>query len=153
MIKNDKYITVRPKFSPEVWGPHYWFFLQTISQSYPDTPNTVTKSKYYDFMQNLPLFIPNPEIGNKFSQLLDKYPVSPYLDSRESFIRWVHFIHNKINELLGKEEISFAAGLDKYYGEYKPKPIYLSEHLNWKKHVVHIVLILICLFLIYVYYE
>ena len=153
MITNDKYITVRPKFTPEVWGPHYWFFLHTISQAYPDSPNAVTKRKYYDFMQNLPLFIPNPEIGNKFSQLLDKYPVSPYLDSRESFIRWVHFIHNKVNEMLGKEEMSFAASLDKYYNEYKPKPVYLSEQLHWKKHMVHIAVFLICLFLIYVYYE
>lgn len=85
-------------FEPDVWGPHYWFFLHTIAHSYPETPNAVTKRKYYDLIQNMPLFIPVSDIGNKFSSLIDKYPVSPYLDSRESFIRWVHFIHNKVND-------------------------------------------------------
>ena len=105
------------KFDPSVWGPHYWFFLHTISHSYPETPNPVTKRKYYDLIHNFPLFIPDEEIGNKFSHLLDKYPVSPYLDCRESFIRWVHFIHNKINERLGKEELTLLAGVDKYFAE------------------------------------
>jgi hypothetical protein len=85
-------------FDPDVWGPHYCFFLHTIAHSYPESPNAVTKRKYYDLIQNMPLFIPVSEIGNKFSNLLDKYPVSPYLDSRDAFIRWGHFIHNKINE-------------------------------------------------------
>ena len=43
---------------PNIWGPHYWFFLHTIAMSYPIHPNAVTKKKYYDFVQNIPLFIP-----------------------------------------------------------------------------------------------
>ena len=140
-------------FEPSVWGPHYWFFLFTIAQSYPLTPNEVTKRKYYDLIQNFPLFIPNEEIGNKFSKLLDKYPVTPYLGNRESFTRWIHFIHNKVNIHLGKEEISLHLALDKYKSEYKPKPIYISEKINVRKHYIHIAFILLCLFLIYVYYE
>ena len=61
---------------PKVWGPHYWFFIQTIALQYPTMPNEVTKKKYYDFIQNLPLFIPHREIGNKFSEYLDNYPVT-----------------------------------------------------------------------------
>ena len=81
-------------FNPDIWGPHYWFFLHTIAESYPITPNSITKRKYYDLIQNMPLFIPVVEMGDKFSEFLDKYPVSPYLDNRDSFVRWVHFIHN-----------------------------------------------------------
>ena len=140
-------------FDPDVWGPHYWFFLHTIAESYPKTPNDVTKKKYYDFIQNMPLFIPIVEMGNKFSEMLDKYPVSPYLDNRDSFVRWVHFIHNKFNVLLGKEEILLPKALEKYRNEYKPKPVYISEKLNLNKHYIHLVLILVCAFLIYMYYE
>ena len=84
---------------PSVWGPHYWFTLHTIAIAYPQYPNEVTKKKYYDFIQNLPLFIPIENIGNTFSKMLDKYPVTPYLDSRDSFMKWVHFIHNKIKRM------------------------------------------------------
>ena len=140
-------------FDPTVWGPHYWFFLHTVAESYPEYPNEVIKRKYYDLIQNMPLFIPISEIGDKFSSILDKYPVTPYLCSKRSFVRWMHFIHNKFNVLLGKPDIYLPKALEKYRNEYKPKPVYISEKLNLKKHYIHLVLILICAFLIYVYYE
>ena len=141
------------KFDPNVWGPHYWFFLHSVAHSYPDSPNAVTKRKYYDLIQNMPLFIPIPEMGDKFSNLLDKYPVSPYLDKKESFIRWVHFIHNKVNFMLGKPDISYLESIDNYYSKYRSTPIILSEKINIRKHYIFSALILICLFLIYYYYE
>ena len=140
-------------FDPGVWGPHYWFFLHTVAESYPETPNAVTKRKYYDLIQNIPLFIPVPEFGNKFSNLIDKYPVSPYLGSRESFVRWVHFIHNKVNASLGKEEISFLKSVDLYKSHYKDKPFILSETLNMRKHYLHAALTFTCLLLIYKFTE
>ena len=88
---------------PAVWGPHYWFVLFSMAVTYPERPNDVTIKKYYDFIQNLPLFLPNHQMGDAFSELLDKYPVSPYLDKRESFIKWVHFLHNQINLRLNRD--------------------------------------------------
>ena len=140
------------RFDANIWGPHYWFFLHTVAESYPIYPNDVTKRKYYDLIQNMPLFIPDSDIGDNFSRLIDKYPVSPYLDNRDSFVRWVHFIHNKINIKLGKQELSLPMSLEKYRAEYKPKPIYLSEKINMRKHYIHAVLILVLLILIYVYH-
>ena len=141
------------KFEPEIWGPHYWFFLNTVAESYPLNPNNVTKRKYYDLIQNMPLFIPNDDIGDKFSQMLDKYPVQPYLCNRESFVRWIHFIHNKINYKLGKKEISLAEALDNYRKEYKPSLIKLSEKKNIKKHYIYAVIIIILIILIYIYWK
>jgi len=134
-----------------IWGPHYWFFLHTIAHSYPEHPNAVTKRKYYDLIQNMPIFIPEPEMGNKFSVILDKYPVTPYLEKRDSFIRWMNFIHNKYNELLSKKEFTIYESIDQYLNEYKPKPIVLTESLRIKSYIVHLVFILICLFLIYMF--
>ena len=143
---------MNPIFEPTVWGPHFWFFLMTIALSYPESPNSVTKRKYYDFILNLPIFIPNAEIGNKFSGLLDKYPVSPYLDTRESFVKWVHFIHNKVNLMIGKEEISYQTALDDYLREYLPKPIYLSEKIKISKYYIFITFMMMCFILIYLYW-
>ena len=135
-------------YNPTVWGPHYWFFLHTIAQTYPMNPTPATKRKYYDLIQNMPLFIPTPEIGNKFSHYLDKYPVSPYLDSRDSFIRWVFFIHNKINASLNKPEISYNSGLE----YYKPKQIQLLEKMKLDKHIILMIYICVCLLLIFIIY-
>jgi hypothetical protein len=140
-------------FDKEVWEPHFWFFFHTIAHSYPSVPNSTTKRKYYDFIINIPLFIPNPEVGNEFSKLLDKYPVSPYLDSRDSFIRWMHFFHNKRNKMLGKEEISLFSSLDNYRNFYKPQQIKLSEQFHLKKEYIVMVFTILVVIAIYFFYK
>ncbi len=105
--------------NPKIWGPHYWFVLHTIALTYPVKANETVRKKYYDFIENLPIFIPIENIGNYFSKLLDKYPVTPYLDSRESFIKWIYFIHNEVNKELGYEELTLSDSLEKYYKQYE----------------------------------
>ena len=122
---------------PKIWGPHYWFFLHTISMSYPVHPNAVTKKKYYDFVQNIPLFIPVESIAGEFSKLLDQYPVQPYLDNKESFIRWIWFIHNKINKKLEKPQISLNDFYVKYYEEYKPINEKMSEYYKIRGKLIY----------------
>ena len=123
-------------FDPIVWGPPFWFMLMTLAVSYPLKANEVTQKKYYDFITNLPLFIPHPQIGNKFSGLLDKYPISPYLEGKDSFLKWIHFIHNKINIQLGKDEMTLTEALDSYYEMYKPKEIILREQIKYRKKLI-----------------
>lgn len=127
---------------PDVWGPHFWFFLHTIAISYPKRPNDVTKKKYYEFIMNLPLFLPVEKIGNDFSKLLDEYPVSSYLDSKDSLVRWMHFIHNKINQKLEKPTISLNEFYTKYYDEYKPKNVKMQEHYKWKEKAIYTMIVL-----------
>ena len=121
---------------PKIWGPRYWFFLHTIAMTYPVRPNAVTKKKYYEFIQNLPLFIPVEHISGEFSKLLDKYPVAPYLDNKDSFIRWTHFIHNKINQKLEKPQVSLNDFYVKYYEEYKSQNVKLVEYYKVREKVI-----------------
>jgi len=109
------------KYDPSVWGPHYWFFIHTIAFAYPHTPNETLKKRYHTFIQDLPLFIPDAKTSSNFADLLDKYPVKSYLDSRDSFVKWVNFIHNKVNEETGKPQISLYEFIQEYYEAYKPK--------------------------------
>ena len=118
---------------PKIWGPHYWFFIHTVAMTYPIRPNAVTKKKYYEFIQNLPLFIPVESMSGEFSKLIDKYPVAPYLDNRESLIRWTHFIHNKINQKLEKPQISLSDFYIKYYEEYKSQNVKMVEYYKLRE--------------------
>lgn len=121
------------ELDPKIWGPHYWFMLHTIALNYPIRPNAVIKKKYYDLMQNIPSLLPHKLSRDNMTALLDAYPVSPYLDSRKSFIQWTHFIHNKMNEMLSKPTISLSDFYTKYYDEYKPKPLKQHESIYWRK--------------------
>ena len=138
---------------PDVWGPKYWFVLHSIAITYPHTVNDVTKKKYYEFIQNLPLFLPNEEIGNKFTLLLDKYPVTPYLDSRASFSKWMHFIHNKINSLLNKDEITMEKAMQDYYDNYKPKAVSSIEDKIRREKLIFISFIVGSLFIATLLYK
>ena len=129
--------SITTKLDPSVWGPHYWFVLFSMALTYPDTPNDVVIKKYYDFIQNLPLFLPHHEIGNHFSKLLDKYPVSPYLEKRESFIKWVHFLHNQINLRLNRDEVSLQDAINAYYSNYKPKEVRLREEFKYRRKLIY----------------
>jgi len=138
---------------PKVWGPHYWFFLHTVAMTYPHHPNTVTKKKYYEFIQNIPLFIPVEEISGEFSKLIDKYPIAPYLDNRDSLVRWVHFIHNKINEKLEKPTMTLNEFFLKYYEQYKSKDVKLAEYYKIRGKIIYIFIIILIIATIYYLYN
>ena len=138
---------------PKIWGPHYWFFLHTISITYPHHPNAVTKKVYYDLIQNLHTFLPIEKIANEFSELLEQYPITPYLDNRESFVRWVWFIHNKINEKLEKPKITLEDFYKSYYENYKPKDVKYQEFYKMRAKLIYFGVILCIIGLIYYYYH
>jgi len=141
------------KLDPKVWGPHYWFFLHTVTMCYPLRPNAITKKKYYEFVHNISMFIPNETIATYFSKLLDEYPVTPYLDTRDTFIRWMHFIHNKINKRLEKPEISLNQFYINYYEEYKPKDAKMKEYYKTRSKIIYITLLLLVCGIIYYLYN
>ena len=141
------------KFDPEVWGPHYWIFLHTVSYTYPLHPTAVTKRKYYDLINNFSLFIPNQKIGNDFNKLLDNFPVTPYLVNRDSFIRWVHFIHNQINKKLNKPEISLQEALKIYYLKYENNYVRDAKLQSWKKKYLSIFFVVFIFFIILTTYN
>ena len=120
--------------------------------TYPIRPNAVTKKKYYEFIQNLPIFIPVENMSGEFSKLLDKYPVTPYLDSQAAFVKWVHFIHNKINVALEKPELSMDEAMIKYYELYKPKAVKDQEERKRREKIAFaIIATVIALLGIYLY--
>jgi len=135
----------------EVWMPHFWFFLYTVAHSYPEFPNKLTKRKYYDFIINLPLFIPHAEQRKVFIRLLDEFPVTPYLDNSESFTYWVHFMNNRSNNQLGKEENNYLEHLDQYYKEYEPKPFVISQRYGIQKKYIVLFFLILCLYFFYTF--
>jgi len=131
-------------FPPDVWGPHFWFFFHTISLFYPQFPNDIIKKRYYELIQNFHLFIPHDESSSFFQKLLDKYPLKPFLDSRDSFVQWTHFIHNKVNLHLNKPQFSFHDFYGLYYSKFQHNQ---SKFIIRKKYKTIILFIFFFLFI------
>ena len=143
----------REVFLPEVWGPHYWFFLMTVALTYPDNVNVLTKRKYYDLIQNMPIFIPNAEISKNFSNMLNEYPVTPYLDNRDSFVRWIVFIHNRVNEKMGKREITIDDAMNQYFREMVPPTIFKVNTWEYRKYIIYTLVIILLAIAVYFLYN
>lgn len=113
---------------PTIWGPHFWFVLHTIAFNYPKHPTSIQKKIYHRFIHNLYEFLPSSSIAATFTKILEKHPVTPYLDSRSDFIKWMHFMHNLINKRLEKPMISLADHYTNMEEIYHPKPSRLYLH-------------------------
>ena len=136
------------KYDERIWGPSYWFTIFTISMTYPNNPTNIAKKKYYDFFSNLPLFLPTSESSELFTSLLDKYPVTPYLDSKDSLMRWVHFIHNRVNDHLQKPTLTYKEALQNYYAKYE---INEPTFTFWTKEKINFVIFIVIFFMVIVY--
>ena len=126
---------------PSIWGPHFWFVMHTVAIKYPNKPNDTFKKTTYKFFNDLKHFLPNNEMQKTYSQMLNDYPLTPYLDTRLSLIKWVNFIHNKYNASLGKEQIELYRGLEMYHDKYKPEEY---QSFKIKKHREKYLMIGIC---------
>ena len=115
-------------------------------------PNSVTK-KYYNFISDLPLFIPDKKIAHFVVRLLDKYPVTPYLDSKKSFVKWMHFFHNKINDELNKPQLTISEFYDNYYENYKSDIVIVKDKLKFKLKYIYLAIITIIIILIAHFYN
>ena len=65
----------------------------------------------------------NQTMPNKSKIPTHRRSKTPYLDSRDSLMKWVNFIHNRINLQLGKNELSLSEAVQEYYKHYLPRDL------------------------------
>lgn len=138
-----------PYMDPTIWGPPYWFFLHTAAFQYPDNPNDIVKKKYYEFILNFPLFIPDRAIAVEFENVLNENTVQPYLRDRASLVTWMHHIHNLINTKCNKPRISMAQFINEYYEQFKPAREKNIKFAKIKEKIVYTTAIVVLLCVIY----
>jgi hypothetical protein len=128
---------------PTVWGPSYWFFLHNVAFHYPKHPTTIQKKIHYRLIHNFHEFLPNHTMAGLFVKMIEKYPVEPYLDTQKDFIKWMHFIHNKINIRLDKPTITLQEHYQQFHEAYEPKPSRLKRFLKERYTVIYVIVILL----------
>lgn len=134
----------------EVWGPHGWIFLHSITMTYPKIPNEIDKQRYKNFFVNLQNLLPCEKCKEHYKQNLISTPIDNHLDCRKSLVEWLIEIHNKVNESLGKKRLSFDEVMtyynNLYYGDGN-KPTFLEKHREWFS-LRRISIVLLILFII-----
>jgi hypothetical protein len=123
-----------------IWGPHLWFSLHSISFNYPLQPSIEDINNYNIFFSNLQEVIPCSVCKENYKRHLNEHPLKDYLDNRKSLVFWVIDMHNMVNIELGKKILSYDIVIKKYEDVYQKKIVLNNEDvreldLNKKKQI------------------
>jgi hypothetical protein len=101
--------------NPEVWGPHYWFMMHSITFSYPMCPTNEDKKNIKNFFVNIGNVLPCFKCRSNYDGHMKKRPLTnTILCSRDRLIKWAIDIHNDVNEDNGKHRVSYNEVTSKY---------------------------------------
>ena len=138
---------------PQLWGPHLWYFLHTISFQFPIKPTWTEKKEMTDFLVALQYILPCEHCRFHYKNYLLDYP--PTLENQTQFIMWMINLHNNINTRLGKPTKTYEEVLEFYQEVYDGKRLYQIppkskiEKLNefYKKGFIFLAILSVILFL------
>ena len=105
---------------PNVWGPHGWKFMHYVSLGYPQEPTENDKRNYKDFYTSLQNVLPCVTCPGTYQKNLSELPIDNALQSRDSLVKWVIDIHNKVNKETNKRELGYDEAIQLYLTEEQP---------------------------------
>ena len=109
---------IRTDLNPEIWGPFGWFFSDSICLSYPTNPTINEKQQFKNYFNALSYILPCTKCRTHFNQYITKHPLNDsILESKDKLIKWFLGVHNNVNRINNKSEIS----LEEFYSYYNKK--------------------------------
>jgi hypothetical protein len=132
--------------NPKFWGPHGWYFLHSVTMNYPKNPSDKDKQIYFNFFKSLENVLPCEKCAYHYSQNLEKLPLEPALESRDTLVRWLINVHNEVNKETGKREYTY----DEVIQEYTKKMNNLDKDQTF---IYKLIIVLLMIFIIYKFYQ
>jgi len=120
-----------------IWGPHLWFSLHSITFNYPLKPTMEDKNNYKNFFLNLQEVIPCSVCKKNYKRHLNEHPIEDYLDNRKSLVYWLIDMHNMVNVEIGKKLLSYDIVIKKYEDVYQKKIIFDKDENFRNKNIKH----------------
>jgi hypothetical protein len=109
----------RYNFNPKIWGPHAWFYHDTVVLSYPDRPDQTTKENYKYHFLNIYKTLPCQKCQYNYQNHLADRPLRDNdLASRDALVTWWVGMHNAVKKMQGEKEITVEEFLKYYADQY-----------------------------------
>ena len=107
-----------------IWGPHLWFVLHTITFNYPLKPTKEDISNYNDFLVSIKHVLPCSVCRKHYKRHLKENSPKKALKSRDNFIKWMIDLHNEVNGETGKKNTyTYSEIISRYEKVYNMKII------------------------------
>ena len=144
-----------------IWGPHFWFVLHTITFNYPLKPNYEDKKQTLNFLQSLQYILPCNVCRKHYKRHLKTDPPNKHLKNRDTFIKWMIDLHNDVNGETGKRSTyTYQEVLNRYESIYNMK-ITTNNTLHHSKnnpknkiklnHYYQLIMMIILIFLYFMF--
>tara|TARA_B100001094_G_C17557426_1_gene496712 strand:+ start:25 stop:486 length:462 start_codon:yes stop_codon:yes gene_type:complete len=135
---------------PRIWGPPAWTFLHSVTLAYPDNPTETDRTNYGKFFNNLQPVLPCLKCSNNYLTHIKEDPVENNLKDKESLVKWLIEMHNKVNRLYDKPEVTYDEMLDNYKKLYNvsSNSMFDKNITNYSKSNTNINTILLFLFVV-----
>lgn len=129
---------------PEIWGPATWTLLHCITLEYPENPKIEDKENVKNFIKYFGKVIPCEKCKINFKSHIEEIPLNDnVLSSRKNLIKWMIDIHNSVNKINGKKELTYHDAL---------KNILIAcnntNNLSNNKNIIIIIMTIIILILV-----
>jgi hypothetical protein len=106
--------------NPKHWGPHTWFFLESIMLSYPDVPSNDYKKSMETFLKLLTNILPCEKCRYNYKDHLEKFPLNnKILSNKNDMMDWLTQIHNEVNKISGKKILKSSDVIDYHKNKIK----------------------------------
>ncbi len=102
-----------------VWGPHTWFFLHSVTFNYPFKPTAEDKLHIKQFFKEIEDILPCSVCRRHYKQHLKNKPIK--CGDRKELAYWLIDLHNIVNIQEHKPTLSYQAVLDIYTKAYGKK--------------------------------
>ncbi len=92
---------------PQFWGEQMWVALYAISLTYPtDNPSNLKIMSAKRVFESLQYLLPCDSCQTHYQKFIKIHPISNHLDSSDTLTKWLNKIHNEINKILNKNNVS-----------------------------------------------
>ena len=120
------------QFPPSVWGPFFWHTIHIVALGYPANPNYTEKKCAKEFYESLAFLLPCAVCREHYKTHLEKYPLTPSLDSKKDLLKWTIDVHNAVNKMLGKPEWTELEVVTYYerLGRRNRSPVWTKEDMK-----------------------
>jgi Erv1 / Alr family len=103
-----------------IWGPSAWHFLHTVSFNYPINPSNAQKKIYRTFVLNFQNILPCGKCRKNLTNNFKSLPLKmKFMNSRETFSKYVYDLHNVVNKMLGKKKSDCSLTYDDVRERYE----------------------------------
>lgn len=125
------------------WGKPTWQALHYIALGFPSNPSTQDKVNYQMFYENFYKVIPCTECSKHYQENLKTVPIEKYLANNDTLFEWTVKIHNLVNKLLNKHQLTLA----------EAKVHYLEKKIDVSFNLYTYLIVIVVMFLLYFLYK